>query len=148
MSWTAFEPSLSHTQTSGFPDRVETNAIFAPVGEYAGAASNFVEEMKRAGGASGIPPEFPSSSRHMLACSFSNEYARRIGRIEMAGALASPGANPSLCGLAGLSTATRNSPWLVAVPEANTISRPSGVQAAPIFQTLSEGTFAGSPRAA
>jgi len=44
--WTGFEPSLSHTQISQFPERFDVNAILLPSGENSGAESSRVEEMK------------------------------------------------------------------------------------------------------
>ena len=33
VNWTEFEPSLSHTQISGFPERSDIKAILLPSGE-------------------------------------------------------------------------------------------------------------------
>src|SRR5215467_12210705 len=43
---TAFEPPLSQTQISGWPERSDMKAIFLPSGEGCGAKSFLVEEMK------------------------------------------------------------------------------------------------------
>src|SRR5690348_6667603 len=42
---TAFEPSLSHTQISRLPERVDTKATFVPSGENCGEESSRVEEI-------------------------------------------------------------------------------------------------------
>lgn len=39
VSWTALEPSLSHTQISELPERVDVNTILVPSGEYSGSES-------------------------------------------------------------------------------------------------------------
>ena len=51
------EPSLSHTQISNLPDRVDLNAIRLPSGEYCGSSSVFVDEM-RLNGRTGLPWRF------------------------------------------------------------------------------------------
>src|SRR5205814_7509369 len=48
VSCRAFNPSLSHDQTSAFPERSEINAIFLPSSEYWGEESFRLEEIKEA----------------------------------------------------------------------------------------------------
>ena len=67
-----FDPSLSHSQISGVPDRSERNAIRLPSGEYAGWLSNRVDEMNWAG-AEGFPSGPRKSTRQILVSDASIE---------------------------------------------------------------------------
>jgi hypothetical protein len=60
-----FDPSLSHSQISGVPDRSETNAIRLPFGEYVGWLSDCVDEMNWMG-VEGFPRS-RKSTRQMLS---------------------------------------------------------------------------------
>ena len=72
VSCVTFDPSLSHTQISGEPDRPETKAILLPFGEYAGKLSNCVDEMNWTG-AAGFAPWPRKSTRQMFVSNTPNE---------------------------------------------------------------------------
>src|SRR5713101_3495594 len=79
---TVFEPSLSHTQISLFPSRLERpdeKAILLPSGEKSGSCSVRVEVIKGAAlgaGARGPPSTSGTSTRQMLLSPSSRVYAR------------------------------------------------------------------------
>src|SRR5215469_3910032 len=128
----AFEPSLAHTQTSVCPERPEANTIFLPSGEYCGASSGYVEEIRLTGS-----PVFSfgpgSSSRQILVSLKDRVYASRSPRCEIAGRQPATDVPKSGCG--GSPPATRilhsSFPNVVSPPgpDPTIISRPSAVQA-------------------
>src|SRR5437588_7039599 len=46
VNWTAFDPSLLHTQISKWPERADTKATLLPSGENCGCMSSRVDEIK------------------------------------------------------------------------------------------------------
>jgi len=125
----AFEPSLSQTQISSLPERLDPKTIRLPSGEYSGCFSKRVEEISSFGGP-GAGPAPASSMRQMLASQISWAKTRRPPARDSAGAeMASPAALTS-CGSPGPVTGTRHRLRLPSCgPDTNRMARPSGVQA-------------------
>src|SRR5881394_1121648 len=67
---TGLRPSLSQTQISSFPERVELNRIDLPSGECLGAASICLDAMNLSGGLP-VAAELGPGIRQMLKCATS-----------------------------------------------------------------------------
>src|SRR5829696_1423522 len=66
VTWTGFEPSASHIQSSKVPVREEEKTIFFPSREYWGLSSDRVDEISFAGGLAPAPFVPRSSIRQMF----------------------------------------------------------------------------------